>query len=384
MRLSPNTSHISTIARLLLVLASSTLMLYILLSFILPIYKEKRAVLETPCGPFEVDAVDETTLYIDFFVDSETNVTFKFRRLTLIPNTTPICAERIEVSGHVPHVLQLGDLTQYDSIGGGGSGPKYAAGYSSSYGINVCRSKPSAYQFPIRSYEFLPIETSRLENLPLEIVVPAYFYPFDQYEGNYIYSLLVSEESIEKFKINPNIVANFSGADEWQKIVTVSAGKDGKNNVVKLIFQRSQSDRVLTVILLSLIFVFILLLFVINDIGSILEISVGILFGLWSVQSILVPNYIDGRTLVHDLTFLLYILFALSICMRFIVKPLWYRLSPPDVALPDTVIEVQDIVPESTTRLMPQNGWLTLITPVATTLTALIALANYIKTRKQQ
>ncbi len=71
-----------------------------------------------------------------------------------------------------------------------------------------------------------------------------------------------------------------------------------------------------------------------QETGSFLEISVGILFSLWTLQQLLVPDYIVGTTIVHNSILVLYLIFSFAILIRFIVKPIWDKTSPDKTIVP--------------------------------------------------
>jgi len=64
--------------------------------------------------------------------------------------------------------------------------------------------------------------------------------------------------------------------------------------------------------------VLILLLVSVRETGSFIEVSVGILLGLWGVQSVLVPDDIAGTTVIDPLIIALYVMFALVIPFRYL------------------------------------------------------------------
>lgn len=114
---------------------------------------------------------------------------------------------------------------------------------------------------------------------------------------------------------------------EWQveaDMFTNSVPLNDENQIARQIefhLQRRPSLQILTIVLLIATFVFILLLATISDTGSALEVSVGILLGLWGIQEILIPTNIENTTPVHEAILFLYLLFASVALFRFVVKP---------------------------------------------------------------
>lgn len=90
--------------------------------------------------------------------------------------------------------------------------------------------------------------------------------------------------------------------------------------------KRPLTQRILTASLLTLLFGFIVGLNFVPEIGAVLEVSVGILLGLWGIQDVLIPNYITGTTLVHLLISILYLLLGIIMYFRFIARPLVKQL----------------------------------------------------------
>lgn len=116
---------------------------------------------------------------------------------------------------------------------------------------------------------------------------------------------------------------------------------------VSIMLQRSIGKIFLTGVVLLAFTLFILLLLIIPDDGSALEVSVGLLLGLWGVREILIPADIEGTTIVHSAILFLYFLFAGVAFIRYLLlKPLINLFR--DNHLPNT--DNQIIVPPSIQR----------------------------------
>lgn len=90
---------------------------------------------------------------------------------------------------------------------------------------------------------------------------------------------------------------------------------------VNLSLRRPTYFKVMAIVLpLVLLAVIIGLLFT-QELGGALEVSLGIVLGLWSTQEILLPDFVSGFTLIHLIIVILYLIFAWAIFIRFLWLP---------------------------------------------------------------
>ena len=91
--------------------------------------------------------------------------------------------------------------------------------------------------------------------------------------------------------------------------------------------QRHASIKVISVLLLSSMFFVILMVVFVPDTSNALEITVGILLGLWGIQEIIIPPNIRNQSPIHEAFFFLYLFFAWVILLRFIFIPAIKKLA---------------------------------------------------------
>lgn len=161
--------------------------------------------------------------------------------------------------------------------------------------------------------------------------IPEFFFPID---GRFFDSSIWLEATDGR-TFAPEIIGLVTSPN-WDERITVSnaVSSDGieSDETVKEFskfegfYFRPLAYRILAVILLLALLTFIVVLIFVNDISSFLEVSIGILLGLWGVQAILVPSNITSPTMIEGLLLTLYVLFAFAIFIRFVVRPIWVRL----------------------------------------------------------
>jgi len=89
--------------------------------------------------------------------------------------------------------------------------------------------------------------------------------------------------------------------------------------------------RVLTMILSLLVLIILLTLQYIRNLEDFLQIAVALLLGLWGVQQVLVPDYIDFPILVNYVILLLYLYLAVFIAVEIFKKTLGAKKKPAKV-----------------------------------------------------
>lgn len=84
--------------------------------------------------------------------------------------------------------------------------------------------------------------------------------------------------------------------------------------------------RLLTPVLLVCVVLFMILIPLIKDLGSFVEATTAMIFGLWGIRQVLLPTNVSGPTMLDPAFLILYVLLAVAILSRFTVMPL-FRIS---------------------------------------------------------
>ena len=164
------------------------------------------------------------------------------------------------------------------------------------------------------------------------VVQHPYFYPFDSYKVvGTAYLQFANEPDPTAEQINRGVADLEVGVRSsiWDVKAEVTQGKEGFYNQLSIFYERSRPWKILTVALLGTIAIFIFSTIFISETGSMLEVTVGILFSLWGIREILVPEYIQRTTIVDHIVILLYLLLAFAVIIRLVIRPLWPRVTTP-------------------------------------------------------
>jgi hypothetical protein len=169
---------------------------------------------------------------------------------------------------------------------------------------------------------------------------PSYFFPFDRRKLSmdiWISTYPKDNESLASLRYVAPEIRGFVTAPEWDESVSVtrrfidrsiSTIAEG-NEVTRVVvdFQRPLAYRVLLFVLLGAMLFFMVALAFVEEIGSFLEVSVGVLLGLWGIQNALIPPGVTETTIIDSLVLGLYVLLAIAIFIRFVVRPIWRKTS---------------------------------------------------------
>lgn len=121
-----------------------------------------------------------------------------------------------------------------------------------------------------------------------------YYYPFDRMEMDIqveIYGQTTDlEGNLKEAVFRPKLLG-FVDAPNWEEQIEIATP-----NRILIGFWRPIPKQILTIVLLGSIGTFITILVFLKEPGSFLEVSVGILLGLWGIQSLLVPPNFSSRT----------------------------------------------------------------------------------------
>jgi hypothetical protein len=198
---------------------------------------------------------------------------------------------------------------------------------------------------------FWQYDKSFLKEDPLLTWVRGYtnFYPFDTRTQTFYVWVDLSTPSGHLLSLAPNI-GLWMEFPNWRKNVRFSKQLVEKENttrmvtVVNITLKRPIGLRILTIVLLTAVLASILLLIVVPETGTVLEVAIGILLGLWGIQGVLIPPDINANTLVHFAILALYILLAWALAVRFLGRPIWLRLRQKYAPLPQTAGTAQENV----------------------------------------
>lgn len=162
-----------------------------------------------------------------------------------------------------------------------------------------------------------------------------YYYPYDSFNTDITfqlkYRILSQGEEIRSGLVSPNLgVSNFLLTSSWDIGVVSSEFRSDeietqyvsfqnldrleKYNVLTLRYDRPFITRLIYPIIFLSMLVFIILLSYVKDIGSFVQGSAGVLFGMFGARSVLIDAPIpQGRTITDVLFMLLYLAFAVSV-----------------------------------------------------------------------
>lgn len=211
--------------------------------------------------------------------------------------------------------------------------------------------------------------------------ISPYYFPFDRHK--IIASVAVGttpDDGSDEPKFiftTPHASIN---AKDWDVEYKLIPFEDFQNASLMIDLKRPLPMRVLFVVIIGTILIASLLLIIVDSTSGVLEVAVGILFSIWSVQEIIKPDYVTWTTLIDSILLMLYLILAIALFIRFVLKPLWFRYDPP---LPDETphplpptskgpqpVVIQNALPPNPTHLRYQF-WSLVIGAVTAVLTFL-------------
>jgi hypothetical protein len=108
---------------------------------------------------------------------------------------------------------------------------------------------------------------------------------------------------------------------------TVESSNSFEQTLITGEFHRPLTVRLFTYSVLGTILLFIVGLLFAKDRSAVMEISLGILLGLWSIKSFLIPERVpETQTVVHHAIPYLYLLFSLAVITRLILMPIFEKV----------------------------------------------------------
>jgi hypothetical protein len=164
------------------------------------------------------------------------------------------------------------------------------------------------------------------------------FYPFDHLNLSYIFWVEAVDENGDYFIIAPQVTVEFPH-DGWIRSSQGNFLLIDQQFITTLLIDhdRNISTRLSTVVLMFTILSFIIGLIFVPNISSTLEVSIGILLGLWGLREVLIPPEIQGARLLSYFFLFAYYLFAIAAFIRFVTIPIYqkYKQSFPARKLPE-------------------------------------------------
>lgn len=127
--------------------------------------------------------------------------------------------------------------------------------------------------------------------------------------------------------IAPRIVGEVF-APNWDVSISLSRSESGENfgTTLRIEYNRPLINRVLTPLLLLMIFGIIISLLFIKDTSTFIEMLIGTIFGLWGLHDVLIPAEVTWSTVIDSAILFLYTLLGFFVLLRVSVIPAWKKL----------------------------------------------------------
>jgi hypothetical protein len=166
--------------------------------------------------------------------------------------------------------------------------------------------------------------------------LPPYYYPFDWAEIK-LHIRLEGYENVGTKTVNRYVPVNVTGeveAKNWDIKITISDGVDSlsmpsssqveirPNVLVNIRYERPLVYRIIPAVLLLTILLIILIVPLIKDNGSFLEVLVGLIFGIWGIKQIIIPTFVTWTTILDPIILGLYMCLCVSVLIKFVIMPL--------------------------------------------------------------
>lgn len=146
-----------------------------------------------------------------------------------------------------------------------------------------------------------------------------------------IFAVVEASDGTQK-RLAPELTVNFRSHGRWVHNIVLSYSSAETQDpfgltLIKGNFHRPLTVRLFTHCVLGIMLILIISLLFAKDGATVTEISIGILLGLWSIKSFLIPEYIlDMQAIAHYAIPYLYLLFSLAVFTRLILMPLFERV----------------------------------------------------------
>jgi hypothetical protein len=295
------------------------LIFFLLLSLIIPLITGQNLGI-SEFGNLHLQKVSKPFIVFHIYEieKSSNSIGFELDQIVLPPN---VCLDGITLWGGYSGYR----LPYEDSPSFGGSSSAGGAGDIGGYNVYGCSRDE---QTGFNGYELLrnKNDSEGLKEILRISEQPIYYFPFDERSLTIFPDITLYANSNEKQKIVDYEIAGWVTAPKWDEKILLKK-TDGKEPYIEIYFYRPIAYRALTLILLGSLFLLIILLFSIADNGTFLEVSIGILFGLWGIQDILIPKNITEPTIVSSLILTLYVCFVFITLLRFVRFNLWRWLN---------------------------------------------------------
>ncbi|MEP0914050.1 hypothetical protein NDI45_24375 [Leptolyngbya sp. GB1-A1] len=295
------------------------LTLFLLLSLIIPLITGQNLGI-SEFGNLYLQKVSKPLIVFHIYEieKSSNSIGFELDHIVLPPN---ICVDGMTLLGAYSGY----ELPYRVSPSFGGSSSGWGAGDIGGYDVYGCSRSE---QIRLNGYNLLRNKNNS-EGLKQKLIISEqsiYYFPFDERSVTIFPAITLYENNGEKQRIIDYEIAGWVTAPKSDEKILLK-NIDGKEPYIEVYFYRPIAYRALTLILLGSLFLLITSLFFIADNGTFLEVSVGILFGLWGIQDILIPKNITETTMVNSLILTLYVCFIFVFLLRFVRFNVWRWLN---------------------------------------------------------
>lgn len=183
---------------------------------------------------------------------------------------------------------------------------------------------------------------------------PAYYFPFDTYWLPFsaqhsvdpepkLRSREVYDESGLTFQVlqmeGPSIspITNFQiSSTEWEVGLRTEATRLIEMEYPVLEFSRPFSTIALFYVIFSILIGSVVCLVFVSSTSTVVEVMIVLVFGLWGVKPLLVPEALQSKTIVDEFILALYVLIPLALIVRYTAIPLWRRTGRQAAATPQS------------------------------------------------
>jgi len=160
-----------------------------------------------------------------------------------------------------------------------------------------------------------------------------YYYPFDKRTseiniiGIFSGKDVASNGSAKVARVLDYDIIGWAKFPFHDEAISISRLKGNNMQTVTVDLYRQQARRALTIVLLASILVFIGFLPFVMDSSSFVELSLGIVFGLWGIQGVLLPSDITGPSIIQSAILAMYLFYALAVFIRLFGINAWKWLN---------------------------------------------------------
>lgn len=194
-------------------------------------------------------------------------------------------------------------------------------------GGQVYSFEQACYPPPLQPGEaFLPANRDERYTVSFIPLNGAHLFPFDQWHNSVAIMAeggtdLTQSELIAPAVLLDSLVPDWDVKAQLETIAISSEQSEVEAVQLSITLKRPLSVRLITLLLLILLFCFEIGLYFIPDTGTVMEVLAGLILGLWGMQEILLPEGIPTVNLVRSTIMFLYVVLAVIAFARFFIKP---------------------------------------------------------------